>query len=134
VQFDSTAFVADPELLEALEARASAIHCETDRTLFAQGEYAVGLYIIRQGRATLSMRAGGATVLAVETGAGSLLGLPGVIGNQPYSMSAIARAGADLGFIGREEFAAMMHSEPKLSLKILQVLAAEVRTARAALH
>lgn len=134
MRFDSTAFVADPELLEALKERASAIHCEADRTLFEQGESAAGLYIVRQGRATLTMRAGGATILTVETGAGSLLGLPGVIGNQPYSMSAIARAGSDLGFIGREEFAALMHSEPTLSYKILQVLAAEVRTARAALH
>jgi CRP-like cAMP-binding protein len=134
VQFDSTAFVADPELLKALQERASAIHCESDRILFEQGQCAAGLYIVRQGRAMLSMHAGGATILTVETGAGSLLGLPAVVGDQPYSMSAVARAGSDLGFIDREEFAALMQSEPKLSFKILQVLAAEIRTARAALH
>lgn len=134
MQFDPAAFVADPELLKELEERSSAILCDTDRLLFEQGEAAVGLYILHNGRATLSMNAAGHTVLSVETGPGALLGLPGLIGNHPYSMTGIAHAGAEVRFLGREEFATLMNSNPKLSIKILQVLAAEVRTARSALY
>jgi CRP/FNR family cyclic AMP-dependent transcriptional regulator len=133
VQFDPAAFVADPELLEALEEHASALPCESDKVLFEQGDPAVGLYILHAGRATLSMAADGNTILTVETGPGALLGLPGLIGNQPYTMTGTAYAGADVRFIDRREFTALMHTHPKLSFKILQVLAAEVRTARAAL-
>lgn len=131
--FDPAAFVADPELLEALEAHACKLPCESERVLFEQGETAVGLYILHDGHATLSMASEDHTILTVETGPGALLGLPGLIGNHAYSMTGTAHAGADVRFIGREEFTTLMCTQPKLSFKILQVLAAEVRTARAAL-
>ena len=70
----------------------------------------------------------------METGAGSLLGLPGLLGDQPYSMTARAHDGAQVNYISRAEFTAFMQSDPQLALKILQVLAAEVRTARRALY
>ena len=134
MQFDPAAFVADAELLKALEERSSTLRCEGDRILFEQGETPVGLYILHKGRATLLMKADGRTVLSVETGPGALLGLPGIIGNQPYSMTGIAHAGAEVRFLSHEEFTALMLSNPKLSIKILQILAAEVRTARSALY
>ena len=73
-------------------------------------------------------------ILSVQAAAGSLLGLPGLIGNQPYSLTAIARSGARVSFIARAEFTAFMHTEPEAALKILQVLAAEVSSARRALY
>jgi CRP-like cAMP-binding protein len=41
--------------------------------------------------------------------------------------------GSELAFVRREDFSEMMLSEPALSLKVLAVLAAEVRAARAAI-
>jgi len=38
-----------------------------------------------------------------------------------------------LGFVPREDFTELMQSDPLLSLKVLQVLAAEVRSARQAI-
>jgi len=64
---------------------------------------------------------------------GSLLGLPGVIADQPYSLTAIARKGANIGFVSKEAFNSLMQSEQCLMAKILQVLAAEVRSARLAI-
>lgn len=135
MQFDPSAFVADPELVEALEERSLPFPCGKDQVLFRQGDLPTGLYILHEGRVTLSMEGEtGDSVLSVETGAGSLLGLPGLIGNQPYSMTAHAREGAQLRFIHRDDFTRFMQSDPQLALKILQVLAAEVRTARRALY
>ena len=135
VQLDPAAFLADPELIRALAARSTAVPCESDRILFRQDEPPVGLYILHQGVATLSMTSrDGKSLLAVQALPGSLLGLPGLIGNQPYSLSATAGAGSQVSFVSRDDFTALMHADPFLSLKILQVLAAEVRSARKALY
>jgi CRP-like cAMP-binding protein len=71
--------------------------------------------------------------MAVEAPAGSLLGLPGLIGDEPYTLTALAHDGARLSFVTREEFSGLMQNDPQLALKILHVLAAEVRSARRAL-
>lgn len=135
VHFDPTAFVADSELLEALKERSRPFPCGKDHVLFRQGDPPTGLYILQDGVATMSMDGdAGDAVLSVEIGSGALLGLPGLLGNQPYSMTAKAHDGAEVRYISRAEFTDFMHSAPQLALKILQVLAAEVRTARRALY
>jgi CRP-like cAMP-binding protein len=135
VQLDPTAFLADSELIRALSEHATPIVCDTDRILFQQDDPAAGLYILHKGEATISMTSQqGQTVLSVAAKDGSLLGLPGLISNQPYSLTAVARAGARVSFLGRSEFTTLMESNPPLAFKILQVLAAEVRSARNALY
>ncbi len=135
MKLDASAFVAAPELLAALEQHSTTIVCSEDRILFLQGESPDGLYILRSGSATLSMTSiTGGPLVETEVAAGALLGLPGVIGNQPYTLTGKALRGAELGFVRREDFAKLMLADPSLSLKVLQVLAAEVRTARSAIH
>ncbi len=134
MKLDSSAFVADQELLDALEKRATAVVCEEDRILFHQGELPAGLFILQSGRATLSMHApDGGTLMSIPLKQGSLLGLPGLVGNQPYSLTAKAMKGATLSFVTREAFSNMMLTQPALSLHVLRVLAAEVRNARTAI-
>ena len=55
MKLDPSAFVADPELIKALEKRSTSISCEQDRVLFTQGDSPQGLYIIDQGETTLTM-------------------------------------------------------------------------------
>lgn len=135
MQLDPTSFVADPDLFRALEERARPVACDEDLTLFQQGEPPMGLYILHSGEATLSIESDeGKPIVSVRTTAGSLLGLPSLLGNQAYSMTAVAHAGAGVGFISLSEFNALMEANPNLSIKILQVLANEVRSARRALY
>jgi CRP/FNR family transcriptional regulator len=134
MKLDPSAFVADPELIKALEKRSTAISCGDDRVLFTQGDNPQGLYIIDEGETTLTMTSPtGEELVSVQATVGSLLGLPGLIGNEPYSLTAIARNGARLSFIPRDEVTSLMRTVPPLALKMLQVLAAEVRSARNAL-
>ncbi|MGA2808183.1 MAG: cyclic nucleotide-binding domain-containing protein [Terracidiphilus sp.] len=134
MKLDPSAFVADPELIKALEQRSTAISCGGDRILFHQGEVPEGLYILDQGETTLTMASlAGDQVMSAQAPAGSLLGLPGLIGNEPYTLTAVARAGSRLSFVTREDFTAVMQTDPRIGIKILQVLAAEVRSARRAL-
>jgi CRP-like cAMP-binding protein len=134
VQLDPSAFLADPDLLQALQKRATPLPCEEDRILFHQGDTPAGLYILTKGEATISMNGeDGEPLMSVQASAGSLLGLPGLIGNQPFSLTAIARRGSQVSFIARDDFNSLMQSELPLLVKVLQVLAAEVRSARLAI-
>lgn len=131
---DPNAFLADPSLLRVLSQHAKPVDCKTDRVLFRQDDTVTGLYILHKGSIALSMTSqGGKTILSAEAKDGSLLGLPGLISKQPYSLTAVAHAGAKVSFLNHDEFTALMESGPALSFKILQVLAAEVRSARYAL-
>ena len=104
MRLDPSAFLADPELIQALEKRATSVSCGEDRVLFRRGDEPVGLFILRAGEAAISMDSGKENLgLSCLAGAGSLLGLPGVIANQPYSLTAIARKGASVGFVSKEE-------------------------------
>lgn len=135
MQPDSSAFVADPDLLRVLVARSTPVECADGRVLFNQDETAAGIYILLEGAGTLTMKSHDArTIFSIRALPGSLLGLPALISNQPYSLTAAANSGADVRFISRDDFMALMQSDPLLSLKMLQVLAAEVRTARKAMY
>ena len=134
MKLDPSAFVAAPELIQALEKHSTSISCREERKLFTQGDIPIGLFIVNEGETTLTMTsAKGEPVVQVQATAGSLLGLPGLVGNQPYTLTAIACNGARLSFVSREEFASLMQTDSRLALKILEVLAAEVRSARYAL-
>jgi hypothetical protein len=134
VNFDSSSFIAEKELIDALERRSSTVVCNEERKLFSQGGNPSGLYILRKGSAMLSMESPtGGTLMSITLHPGSLLGLPALIGNEPYTLSAIAEADAELGFVSREDFNSLMLTDPTLAVRVLRVLAAEVRTARHAI-
>jgi len=48
-------------------------------------------------------------------------------------MTALAEKDAELGFVTREDFNSLMLTDPSLAVRVLRVLAAEVRTARHAI-
>ena len=134
MKLDPSAFLANPDLVEALRKHSVEVSCGGENYLFRQGEPPVGLYILNQGETTLTMTSPtGEQLMSTQAPAGSLLGLPGLIGNEPYTLTAIARNGARLSFISRDEVTSLMRTDPLLALKMLQVLAAEVRSARHAL-
>ena len=134
MKLEPSAFVADPELIQALEKNSTAITCDADRVLFKQGDHPKGLYILDKGETTITMASPtGELLMSIQAHAGSLLGLPGLIGNEPYTLTAIARNGARLSFVPRDEFTSLMRADPLLALKMLQVMAAELRSARQAL-
>jgi CRP-like cAMP-binding protein len=130
---DSSAFVARPHLLTALWHHAISLDCAEDRVLFRQGDNPSGLFFLHAGDASMTMQSDrGVEVVTAVMEPGSLLGLPAIVIDKPYSMTAVAKTGATVGFVNRNDFSAMMLSEPALAMMILQVLAAEVRSTRLA--
>ena len=129
----SSAFVAGPELLEELQKRALPIALGLDRVLFRQGDPPVGVYVLKKGTAKLTSRSDGAFLLSVEAGPSSVLGVPAVVGAKPYSLTAEAMEGAEISVLSCEDFIKLMHTEPSLAFRVLQVLAEEDRFARESL-
>jgi len=114
-----------------LEKGSTYIPCDEDRVLFHQGEAPTGLYILKAGRVTLTMNSTlGEEIISATAEDGSLLGLPGLIGDEAYSLTAVAKAGSQVSYVTRESFTSLMSADPMLAFKILTVLAAEVRSAR----
>jgi CRP/FNR family cyclic AMP-dependent transcriptional regulator len=131
MKLDPLAFLANPDLIEALKEHSIDASYGGESYLFRQGDPPVGLFILNQGEVTLSMTSPtGEQLLSMQVGAGSLLGLPGLISNEPYTLTAMACNGARVSFVTQDDFKALMQSSPGLALKVLEVLAAEVRTAR----
>jgi CRP-like cAMP-binding protein len=127
-------FAADRALVQTLQLRSQPISCVKDCALFKQGDSPDGLYILKSGEATLTLEStAGKPVICLHAEAGSLLGLPGVIANEPYTMTASVHGGSEVRFVARSDFEEIMQTEPSLYPKILKVLAAEVTAARRAL-
>lgn len=130
----TTAFVANGRLIEALEQRSQPVVRTDDCVLFRQGETPRGIYILRSGEATLTMMSSaGDVLLRLRAAPGSLLGLPGVIGQEPYTLTAKVKRGSVVSFVSKNDFEELIRAEPSLSLGVCQVLAAEVRSAREAI-
>ena len=131
---DPSGFVAEPDLIRALWQHAIPLDCSEGRKLFRQGDDPSGLFVLRSGDATLILENdGGVQVARVPMPPGSILGLPALVSDKPYSTSAVAKSGATVGFVNRNDFSALMLTEPLLALMIVRVLAAEVRNTRAAI-
>jgi CRP-like cAMP-binding protein len=100
-----------------------------DGVLFLQGDPPEHLYFLKSGKVTLTMRSKGKDVLEVTAIAGSLLGLPAMVGNEPYTMKARARRNAEVFRLGQNEFQQLMKNQ-QFALAALRILAGEVRAAR----
>jgi CRP-like cAMP-binding protein len=134
MNFDSSAFVAEPALLRKLLERALPLDCTKARVLFRQGDKPYGLFILRRGEASMTLEAErGDVLMSSQLAPGSLLGLPALMSDKPYTMSAVSKRRAEVSYVCRKDFYALMLAEPKLALEALRVLAAEVQIARAAI-
>jgi CRP-like cAMP-binding protein len=129
-----SSFVADSTLIKALEQRSVPLPCLRGLMLFRQGDLPIGIYILRSGEAMLLLTdENGNEVADFKVGAGSILGLPAVVSKEPYSLSAMAREHSEVSFVELAVFEELMREQPTLFPKVLEVLAAEVRSARSAL-
>jgi CRP-like cAMP-binding protein len=133
---DLSAYIFDSELALEIESRASTLSLGQGEILFRQGEMPAGVYLVRSGEVMLTRRptSGGVVLVQLKVGSGCLLALPEAVGSEPCNLSAEAGAGAELGFVPREDFLQMMRAEPRLSLKVMEVLAADLRYSRYALR
>ena len=123
--------IIDRELAETILSQSAEI-ITRDGVLFRQGESADCLYFMKSGESTLTMQAGDKK-FSIRAGQGSLLGIPAIVGNQPYSMTAKACWDAEIFRLSSVVFNDLLKTEPKMQQAVLLILAGEVRVARQAL-
>jgi CRP-like cAMP-binding protein len=122
--------VADCELAAAIEARSRLVQISKKRQLFRQGQSPDRLFLLRAGEVVLTTRRTDGAVLGFRAVAGSLIGLPAIAGNQPYSMTATVTRYSQLHAISMQTFRELVGMNPRLSMRVSEILAAEVRSAR----
>jgi len=133
MNFDSSAFVSEPKLLRKLLEHTVPLDCSKGRVLFLSGEIPYGLFILRRGKAVMTLEnERGAVLIRTELAPGSILGLPALVSDKPYAMSAVAKRSAVVSYVTRKDCALML-AEPSLAFEVLRVLAAEVQIARRAI-
>lgn len=129
-----SAFPIYRELFWALEPWSTKIPCDEDRTLFQQGDLPVGVYLVRSGHAeAIVLNDRDEPAARFQVFPGTVLGIPAILSNEPYSLLAIARRGADVGFVTKEQFDNLVQTRPRTQIAALKVLALEVQLARRAL-
>jgi CRP/FNR family transcriptional regulator len=117
----------------AAELRRLAARCvwravRRGASIFREGEPALGLYVITEGRVKLARLspAGREQVLHVE-GAGASLGEVPVFDGGGYVATAVALTDARLLFVEREALFALCRRRPDVALGIVAVLARRLR-------
>lgn len=124
--------IASDELASAVEKRAEPFTPSANGILFREGDDPDGVYFLKTGKVTLTMHTADKTIISISVAAGSLLGLPAIMGNKPYTLTATAVGRAEVYKIIHDDFKQMIVQE-RLCLDVLRILAGEVHSARVTL-
>jgi CRP-like cAMP-binding protein len=91
-------FIADRTLIQALEQRSVSVPCSKGRILFKQGDVPIGLYFLKSGKVSLILKTEeGKEVVHLTVRSGSILGLPAIVSNEPYTLSPVTFLTLDQG-------------------------------------
>jgi CRP-like cAMP-binding protein len=88
------------------------------------------LFLLKAGEVVMTSRLADKSVLGFRAGHGTLIGLSAVVGNEPYSMTATVTKPSLLNAISVATFRKIVGSNPRLSFRVLEILAAEARSVR----
>jgi len=122
--------VADCELADAIEALSKLRQVAAKRILFQQDQPPSRLFLLKAGEVVLTSRLADKSVVGFRAVPGSLIGLPAIAGNRPYSMTATVTKNSELHAISVVTFRQIVGGNPRLSFRVLEILASEVRSAR----
>lgn len=119
-----------PSVLHAIHAsnngNLNSLHGR-GKVLFAEGEPARGLYLLRTGRATVSIASSeGRVVMLRLAQPGDVLGLNSVLQNRPYDTTVKTLEACRTDFISRAELLGLMQQNHAVLQAILDLLSREL--------
>jgi len=119
-----------PSLLHAIRASSNgnliSLHAR-GKVLFAEGEPARGLYILRTGRATVSIASSEGRVIMLRLAQpGDVLGLNSVLQNRSYDTTVKTLETCRPDFIARTELIDLMQQSHAIAQAILELLSREL--------
>jgi len=131
--FSLSEILADAELCAEIEKWSEPSFVKENEILFRQGDAPDHAFFVQAGEIVLTMYVAGDAIWRVRATKGCLVGLPAVVGNEPYSMTATAVRDSQICKISRADFHQLTQQNPRLCCNVLQILAGEVHGARKAL-
>jgi CRP-like cAMP-binding protein len=131
--FSLSDILASDELGGEIERWSPPILVTEGQVLFRQGDAPGNAFLVKTGEIALTMHVSGDALWSVRATKGSLVGLPAIVGNEPYSMTAKAIRDCQICKISRDDFHRLTQQNPRLCCNVLQILAGEVHAARKAL-
>jgi len=112
-----------PPAVQCLAAITSAAVYPKGATLFVEGQAPRGVYIVCNGRVKLSTSsADGKTLILRISEPGEVLGLPAVVTDKPYELSADVIEPTQANFIPREPFLQFLREHGEAALRVAQQL------------
>ncbi len=121
--FSLSEILADAELCAEIEQWSSPSFVKQGEILFQQGEDSGYAFFVKTGEIGLTMHVSGDAVWGVRARKGSLVGLPAIVGNEPYSMTARVLRDSEICKISRDDFHHLTQQNPRLCCNVLQILA-----------
>lgn len=115
--------------LDFLAERALSRKYQPGEVIFSEGDSCEGLYVLQTGNVKIfnTSVSGREQVLHIERAGNTLAELP-VFDGGDYPASAAAVAKCTLLFISKRDFRALCLERPEVSLKVLKVVSARLRT------
>jgi len=131
---ESSPYELGSELFLELQKRSRPVSLPQGSFLFYQGQRADGVYVISSGQVRLSFMSATGKVLALRTvGPSSVLGLPAIVTNKPYSLNAEIVEESRVGYVPLEDLVELMRSNTAFAFQVIELLGMEVREIREAL-
>ncbi len=118
---DKTFCDLPPALADALEREAVTTTYPTGAVLFAEGQAARGVFIVRRGRVKLSINGSdGKTLILRIVEAGDPLGVAAVVSGRPYEASAETQEPCEISFLRQSDLLRLMRCHGELALWVTQ--------------
>ncbi len=132
-EFSLSEILADGEMCAEIEKWSATSFVTAGEILFQQGDSPGYAFYVKTGEIALTMQVSGDVLWSVRATKGSLVGLPAIVGNEPYSMTARVLRDSEICKISRGDFHHLTQQNPRLCCNVLQILAGELHGARKAL-
>lgn len=121
------------DVRQVLQTVATVITRPKNTLLFQQGDPPSGVYVVQKGSVRMTVNTGESEIVMRVAQPGSVLGLPGVLSDKPFSLTACTTTTTELAFVKREDLIQLVRANPTFGLQVLQILSEEVRFARNAM-
>ncbi len=126
---DKTFSDLPPAVAEALEQEAVTTTYPTGAVLFAEGQAARGVFIVRKGQVKLSIcGSDGRTLILRMVDAGDPLGVAAVVSGRQYEATAETQEPSEISFLRQNDLLRLMRLHGELALWVTQHISADYAT------
>jgi CRP-like cAMP-binding protein len=127
---DSLLCSISSENQEMISERKGNNFYKKGQAIFYEGNHASGLYCIHKGRVKLSILGeDGKEQIVRFAKTGDILGYRSMLSDESYHASASAMEDSSICHISKEKFNRLLEIDPKLSIKVIQLLSKDLRGA-----